>query len=73
MPTMSRMELHLPLNGRDLRGCLVRGDDCVQLPAGSRLSSEGVFYWQIDSAFRGSFNLRFTAAGDSVPVAVTVR
>jgi hypothetical protein len=72
---MARLELYLPFSGSGLRGCVIRGDQCVALPAGSVLAkSQGIFYWQLDVAFLGLFELRFSdgETGDGVRVIVAV-
>jgi hypothetical protein len=66
---LERIELHLPPGVR--RGCLVAGDDCSELPAGSTLDGN-VFYWQIGAPFLGEYELRF-AGRDDVAVRVRVK
>ena len=69
VPQSERIEIHLP--GAVERGCLVIGDECSEMPAGSTLR-DNVFYWQIGAAFRGEFELRFSGS-EELPVRVTVR
>ena len=57
VPQAERIEVHL--TGAVERGCLVIGNECSELPAGSTLQ-DGVFYWQIGAAFLGDFELRFS-------------
>jgi hypothetical protein len=68
---MDRVELHLPFRG-EVRGCLVRGDECTELPVGSTLDAAGVFYWQLDPAFFGAYEIRFSD-GDDFIIDVSVR
>jgi hypothetical protein len=63
---MERIELHLPAGVQT--GCLVIGNDCRELPAGSALDGN-VFYWQIGAPFLGEYDLRF----DEVAVRVRVK
>lgn len=63
---MERIELHLPSGVQS--GCLVIGDSCTQLPAGSTLDGN-LFYWQIGAPFLGDYDLRF----DDVAVRVRVK
>jgi hypothetical protein len=63
---MERIELHLPSGVRS--GCLVVGDSCSELPAGSTLDGN-IFYWQIGAPFLGDYDLRF----DDVAVRIRVK
>jgi hypothetical protein len=71
---MDRVELHLPFRGPEVGGCLVRGDGCSELPAGSTLDAEaGIFYWQLDPAFISSYEIRFSdGESDGGVIAVSV-
>jgi hypothetical protein len=66
---MERIELHLPSGVQS--GCLVIGEDCRNLPAGSTLDGN-VFYWQIGAPFLGEYDLRFTGS-DEIAVRVRVK
>jgi hypothetical protein len=70
---MDRLELHLPFSGPDVHACVMHAGECGPLPAGSVLSPEGVFYWYIDAAFRGSFPLRFWSAAEEVDILLSVQ
>jgi hypothetical protein len=64
---LERIELHLPSGVQS--GCLVVGEECRELPAGSTLDGN-VFYWQIGAPFLGEYRLRFTGREE---IAVRVR
>jgi hypothetical protein len=65
-----RVELHLP--GRVARGCLMVDDECRSLPVGSILTN-GIFYWQIEPAYFGSYQLKFEGAAEPVVIRVEVQ
>jgi 5-hydroxyisourate hydrolase-like protein (transthyretin family) len=69
----SRIELELPAAvGALYRGSEIAGGVEKALPIGSSLDGlRGVFYWEPDAAFLGSYDLVF-AAGDRAPVRVRV-
>jgi hypothetical protein len=67
---MERMELHLPAGVQS--GCLVIGEECGELPAGSTLEGN-VFYWQLGAPFLGEFELRFTGSVEEATVRVRVK
>ncbi len=66
-----RIEVHLPQRDAIYTGYQIVNGERRALPQGSSLDAEhGIFYWQPDAAFLGSYHLAFLTSSDGVPVRV---